>query len=112
MDCNLCSRNSPHKNIGVGSHSRLQGDLPGPGVEPGSATLPADSLPSAPPERPRTTREAPATEGGVLTSPAIIIDSAVFPLLCAVCTAVWYSSVSLNPVTLLHEVFFPPLIEI
>ena len=52
------------------------------------------------------------TEGGELTSPAVVIDLAVFPLLCAVFTAVQYSSVSLNPVTLLHEVFFPALIAI
>ena len=29
------------------------GDLPNPGIEPGSPTLQADSLPSEPPEKPR-----------------------------------------------------------
>ena len=30
------------------SHSLLQGDLPDPGIEPGSPALQADSLPSEP----------------------------------------------------------------
>ena len=39
----------------MGSHSLLQGDLPDPGIEPGSATLQADSLPSEPPGNPKNT---------------------------------------------------------
>ena len=85
MDCNLCPWNSPRKNTGVDSHSLLQGDLPDPGIEHGSATLQADSLPSEPTGKPWPGKSV--TEGGVLTFPAIIIDLAVFPLLCAVFTA-------------------------
>ena len=40
---------SPGKNTGVGSHSLLQGDLPDPGIKPGTPTLQEDSLPSEPP---------------------------------------------------------------
>ena len=39
--------NSPGKNTGVGNHS--PGDLPNPGIEPGSPALQADSLPYEPP---------------------------------------------------------------
>ena len=38
--------NSPGQNTGVGSLSLLQGDLPDPGIEPGSPALQADSLPT------------------------------------------------------------------
>ena len=41
--------NSPGKNTGVDCHSLLQGDLPNPGIEPGSSALQADSLLSEPP---------------------------------------------------------------
>ena len=34
------------KNAGVGSLLLLQGDLPDPGIEPGSPALQADSLPT------------------------------------------------------------------
>ena len=46
--CNpmVCPRNSPGKNTGVGRHSLLQGNLPDPGIEPGSLALQANSLPS------------------------------------------------------------------
>ena len=51
MDCwptwLLCPWDSPGKNTGVSSHS--PGDLPDPGIEAGSPTLQADSLPSEPP---------------------------------------------------------------
>ena len=40
------------KNTGVGSHFLLPGDLPNPGIEPGSPALQAHSLPSEPPEKP------------------------------------------------------------
>ena len=36
------------QNTGVGCHFLLQGNLPDSGVEPGSSTLQADSLPSEP----------------------------------------------------------------
>ena len=42
--------NSPGKNTGVGNHS--PGDLPNPGIEPGSPALQADALPSEPQEKP------------------------------------------------------------
>ena len=38
------------KWTGMGCHFILQGDLPDPGIEPGSPTLQADALPSEPPE--------------------------------------------------------------
>ena len=43
---------SQGKNIGVGCHALLQGNLPNPGTAPRSPTLQADSLPSEPPEKP------------------------------------------------------------
>ena len=45
--------NSPGQNTGVGSHSLLQGNLPYPGIEPGSPTLQAGSLPSEPTRNPK-----------------------------------------------------------
>ena len=48
----LCPWNSPDKNIGVGCHSLLRGNLPDPGIEPRSLTLQADSLLSEPPGKP------------------------------------------------------------
>ena len=49
MDCSLpgssVHSNSPGKNTGAGCHTLLQGDLPDPGIEPGSPALQADSLP-------------------------------------------------------------------
>ena len=36
----------------MGCHSLLQGNLPGPGIEPRSPALQADSLPSEPPRKP------------------------------------------------------------
>ena len=39
---------SPGKNTEVGCHA-ISRDLPNPGIEPRSPTLPADSLPSEPP---------------------------------------------------------------
>ena len=48
MDCKptrlLCPWDSPGKNIGVGCHFPSPGDLPDPGIEPGSPALQADSL--------------------------------------------------------------------
>ena len=38
--------NSPGQNTGVGNLFLLQGDLPKPGIEPGSPGLQADSLPT------------------------------------------------------------------
>ena len=45
----LCPWNSPGKNPGVDSHSLLQGDLPDPGIKPGSTSLQVDPLLSEPP---------------------------------------------------------------
>ena len=45
----LCPWNSPGKNIGVGSHSLLQGIFLDSGIKPGSPALQTDSLPSEPP---------------------------------------------------------------
>ena len=38
----LCPWDSPGKNTGVGSHSLLQGNLPNPGMEPGSPAFQAN----------------------------------------------------------------------
>ena len=46
---------SPGQNTGVGSLSLLQGDLPNPGIEPGSPELQADSLPAKPQRKPKDT---------------------------------------------------------
>ena len=46
----------PGKNIGVGCHALLQGNLPDPGMEPVSLTSPAlasGSLPLGPPGKPK-----------------------------------------------------------
>ena len=49
MDSSLCPWNSPGKDTGVGSHSLPSlGDLPDPGIKPGSPTVQADLSPSEP----------------------------------------------------------------
>ena len=49
----LCPWNSPGKNTGVGSgRVPSPGDLPDPGIKPGSPALQADSLPSEPSGKP------------------------------------------------------------
>ena len=58
----LYSWNFPGKNIEVGSHFFLQGDLSNPGIKPGSPALQADSSPSEPPGKP-----ASNTEGNLLS---------------------------------------------
>ena len=50
----LCSRDSPGKNTGVGSHSTSPGDLPDSGIEPRSSALQAD-FSAGPPGKPRGT---------------------------------------------------------
>ena len=49
----LCPGDSPATNTGVGCHFPSPGDLPDPGIEPGSPAVQADSLPSEPPGKPR-----------------------------------------------------------
>ena len=44
MDYSLCPWNSPGKNTGVSCHFPSPGDLPDPGIEPGSPALQAGSL--------------------------------------------------------------------
>ena len=48
MDCDpawlLCPSDCPGKDAGASCHSVSPADLPGPGIEPGSPTLQADSL--------------------------------------------------------------------
>ena len=53
VDCSLSrySGDSPGKNIGVGSHSLLQGIFPE--IEPRSSALQADPLWSEPPGKPK-----------------------------------------------------------
>ena len=41
-------RDSPGQNIGAGSLSFLQGNLPNPGIEPRSPAVQVDSLPAEP----------------------------------------------------------------
>ena len=48
----LCPWDSPGKNTGVGSHFLLQGNLPDSGIDPGSPSMQADSLLTAPPGKP------------------------------------------------------------
>ena len=58
MDCSLPGKNTgverkKKKNVGVGFHSLLRGNLPKPGIKPRfPAALQADSLPSEPPGKP------------------------------------------------------------
>ena len=47
--------NSPGQNTGVDSLSLLQGNLPNPGIEPGSPSLQADSLMCEPPGKTKNT---------------------------------------------------------
>ena len=51
--------NSPDKNTGMGSQFSSPGDLPDPGIEPGSSALQADSLPSESPGKPSGHRVTP-----------------------------------------------------
>ena len=57
MDCSptrlLCPWNSPGNNTEVDCHS---GDLPNPGIQPGSPALQEDPLLSEPPGKPRKRR--------------------------------------------------------
>ena len=46
---------SPGKNTKVGCHVFLQGNLPNPGIKPGSPTLKANSLQSEPRGKPKNT---------------------------------------------------------
>ena len=48
----ICSNKTKNINTGVGCHFLLQGNLPDPGIKPGSPTLQADALPSEPPGKP------------------------------------------------------------
>ena len=45
----LCPWDSSDKNIGLGCHALLPGDVPNPGIKPTSPELQVDSLPSEPP---------------------------------------------------------------
>ena len=53
MDCSPPASSvhgdSPGKNIGMGCHALLQGNLPNPRIEPRSPVLQVDSLPAEPP---------------------------------------------------------------
>ena len=52
----LLSMDFPGKSAGVDCHFLLQGDLPDPGIEPGSPALQADALPSEPPGKPTSAK--------------------------------------------------------
>ena len=47
--------NAPGQNTGVGSLSLLQGNLPNPGIKPGSPALQVDSLPAESQGKPENT---------------------------------------------------------
>ena len=49
---NLCPMGFLRQEYWVGLPCLLQGNLPNPGIEPGSTALQADSLPSEPPGKP------------------------------------------------------------
>ena len=49
----------PGKSASVGCHFLLQGDLPDPGIEPGSPALEADDLTSDPPGKPKNHTSCP-----------------------------------------------------
>ena len=53
----LCPWDFPGKNTRSGLPFPTPGDLPNPGIEPGSPSLQADSLPSEPSETPCQIRE-------------------------------------------------------
>ena len=61
-------------STGVGSLSLLHGNLPDPGIEPTSPTLPADSLPAEPQGKPRNTGV-----GSLAPSPADLPDPGIEP---------------------------------
>ena len=48
----LCPWGSPGKNIGVGFHALLQGNLPNPGIKPRTPALQVDSWPAKLPGKP------------------------------------------------------------
>ena len=52
MNCSPVGLFCPGKNMGMGSHSLIQGNLPNLGIKPGSPTLQADSSPSELPGKP------------------------------------------------------------
>ena len=58
-DCSLPGSSirgdSPGKNVGMGCHALLQGDLPNRGIKPRSPALQEDSLLSEPPGKPMNT---------------------------------------------------------
>ena len=74
----LCPWNSPGKNIGVGSHSLLQGIFPAEGLNPGLLHCKWFFLPFEPPGEPKNTIPSPVDlpdPGIELGSPALPADS-------------------------------------
>ena len=61
IDCSLTRLlhpwDFPGKGTVVGCHFLLQGNLPDPGIKPGSPTLQADALSSEPPGKPNYSRK-------------------------------------------------------
>ena len=61
-------------------------DLPNPGIEPGSPTLQADSLPSEPPAKPMTNIESILKSRDIIfLTKAHIIKAVVFPVVMYRC---------------------------
>ena len=53
----ICPWDSPGRNTGVGLPCPSRGNLPNPGIEPGSPALRADTLPSEPPGKPINSKD-------------------------------------------------------
>ena len=64
----LCPWDSPGKNTGVGCHFLLQGNLPDPGMEPGSPAPAGGFFPTDPPGKPFKARGQMRTGPGTLSS--------------------------------------------
>ena len=71
----LCPWNSSGKNTGVGSQPfPSPGDLPDPGIKPGSLALQADSLPFEPPEKPNLGREGSYFQNVGLLGTSLVVQ--------------------------------------
>ena len=75
------------------------GDLPNPGIKPGSPTLQADALPSAPPGKPMTNLDSVLKSRDVtLPTKVRLVKAMVFPVVmygCVSCTVTKVSAVEL-----------------
>ena len=72
------SWNSPGKNTGVDCPFPSPGDLPHPGIEPGSPALQANSLPSEPPGKPMTNLDSVLKSRDITVPTKVCIVKAMF----------------------------------